>query len=378
MKLWGCLDNGWDRDSFVARVTENASMNTEARAQHVLLGSPADGEEFALHLLRPADGAAGSASGVPTSMLDPSMCALGEGDVLRIRPRERDVQVLFRRQSQHNFFVPTTRCNVACAMCSQPFVGDDPRMFDDLMSAVPLLDPSVECLGISGGEPTLLGPRLVRLVGALRAQLPNTLFDILSNAVLLRYFRFAADLADAGLPHLRIGVPIHSDLPAEHDRIAGRNGAFDHTVLGLLNLQRCKVPVEIRVVVQRANVERLVALARFISANLCFASHVAFMGLECAGRAVARWNDVWIDPAEFRPALRQAVDVLARVGMNVSIYNLPLCALDQAAWPYARQSISDWKNEFPAECASCDVRSRCAGFFATNAPRHRMFGPQRA
>jgi hypothetical protein len=36
-----------------------------------------------------------------------------------------------------------------------------------------------------------------------------------------------------------------------------------------------------------------------------------------------------------------------------------------------RQSISDWKNGFVAECDKCDEKPQCSGFFTTGRPLSR-------
>jgi hypothetical protein len=51
--------------------------------------------------------------------------------------------------------------------------------------------------------------------------------------------------------------------------------------------------------------------------------------------------------------------------MNVSIFNTPLCLLHEQCHPFARQSISDWKNEFVPQCGDCSKRTSCAGFFTS-------------
>jgi His-Xaa-Ser repeat-associated downstream radical SAM protein len=365
MKLFGHIDETWDASSFVARVTCRPDLPKAVRANHALLFSPGCDEHGFASLLTfdrataraPTDGSA------RLIHLEPHLNYLGEGDVIRVKPRAREVQVLYRRQSRHNCLIPTTKCNASCQMCSQPFTGHDPEHLLDLMDAVPLLDPATATLGISGGEPTLLGRKLVDLVRRIRVFLPRTSLEILSNAILFRYFRFAQDIAQAGLPGLVIGVPIHADLPELHDRIAGRKGAFDATMVGLLNLQRVGVQVELRVILQKPVLHRLTALGEFIARNLCFANHVAFMGLEYAGRATSTWDALWTDPAEFRDVLAATVKRLDQLHMNVSVYNLPLCVLDPSLWTFACQSISEWKNEFPEQCNACPARPRCCGLF---------------
>lgn len=93
------------------------------------------------------------------------------------------------------------------------------------------------------------------------------------------------------------------------------------------------------------------------------------MGLENTGFAIANEAQLWIDPIDFRAALADAVDVLVAAEVNVSVYNLQRCVLAPSVWPYAVQSISDWKNAFVSECEPCIEKSRCAGFFSSGRPR---------
>ena len=61
---------------------------------------------------------------------------------------------------------------------------------------------------------------------------------------------------------------------------------------------------------------------------------------------------------------------LSRREMNVSIYNHQLCVIPSEVWPFARKSISDWKNEYLDVCDECAVKQRCGGFFSS-AKIHR-------
>jgi hypothetical protein len=118
-------------------------------------------------------------------------------------------------------------------------------------------------------------------------------------------------------------------------------------------------------------IPRLRQLAAFIYRRLPFVGHVALMGLEPMGFAKSNRERLWIDPADYLEELDDALFFLAHRGINVSIYNLPLCILPRRMWPYARQSISAWKNAYPAECEPCEVKEHCAGFFASAGPTWR-------
>ncbi len=166
-----------------------------------------------------------------------------------------------------------------------------------------------------------------------------------------------------------IGVPLYSDIAWRHDHVVQARGAFDQTIRGLINLARCHVPIEIRIVLHRLTIPRLVALCQFITRNLPFASHIALMGYEPIGFGKANLQALWMDPADYQPELEQAIDILSAHGLNASIYNHQLCILRESLWPFAKQSISDWKNIFLPACSTCMRQAECGGFFhsATNA-----------
>ena len=111
--------------------------------------------------------------------------------------------------------------------------------------------------------------------------------------------------------------------------------------------------------------ERLPKLAEFITRNLLFVDHVALMGLEMTGFTKANINDLWIDPIDYQAQLEEAVEILARAGVRVSVYNHQLCLTPKSIWHHAKKSISDWKNVYMPECDGSDMRAECGGFFGS-------------
>lgn len=293
------------------------------------------------------------------------------GDVVALNPGGY-IRTLYRVASPHNAIFTTDRCNSYCLMCSQPpkSVDDSDRIAEHLR-LIELMSPTTREIGITGGEPTLLKDDLLRIIERCKERLPDTALHILSNGRLFYYGSFARRLAAISHPNLMIGVPLYSDLPDEHDFVVQSRGAFDETLVGLCNLARFGVPVEIRVVVHRHTYARLPELAEFIYRNLPFASHVALMGLELMGFAVSNARDLWIDPYNYQRELRRATEFLARRGMNVSIYNHQLCVIPRELWSFCAKSISDWKNDYLPECSTCFVRESCGGFFSSSLKRIR-------
>jgi len=164
-------------------------------------------------------------------------------------------------------------------------------------------------------------------------------------------------------------IPVYASVDAIHDYIVQAKGAFDETVLGILKLKDRGQCVEIRIVLHTITAPIIAETCRWIARNLPFVDHVALMGLENTGFAIANDAMLWIDPMDYRDELARAVDLLAAVGVNVSVYNLPRCVLSRSVWPHALQSISDWKNGFVEECDRCCERKTCSGFFTTGRPR---------
>lgn len=288
------------------------------------------------------------------------------GDVVRFSPGARYVQNLYRRRAHTNALFITERCNNWCLMCSQPPRNvDDTWRIPELFQTVDLIDQTLGWLGITGGEPTLIGERLKELLVHCRQQLPATGVHVLTNGRRFSDRTFAARFSGA---HDRLvwAVPLYGDTAAGHDYVVQAHGAFADTVRGLYGLHQAGQTIEIRVVLQRPTAERLTQLGDFIFRSFPFVSHVAFMGLEPTGFALANRNALWIDPADYIEVLSDVVMQLHDVGMSVSIYNLPLCVLPTSLWSFSRRSISEWKQQHLPVCEPCVIRERCGGFFASH------------
>jgi His-Xaa-Ser system radical SAM maturase HxsC len=302
--------------------------------------------------------------GAPTIILEDEFSYLRHGDVIRASVEDMRVRTLYRKESSQNHFLVTERCDNYCLMCSQPPKNqNDDWVIEEILETLPLIDKSTKELGFTGGEPTLLGDRFLDVLRQCKSVLPETGIHVLSNGRSFSNYDFAKAWAAVEHPDLMVGIPIYADVSTVHDYVVQADGAFDETIRGILNLKRFGQRVEIRVVLHQQTIPHLPRLAHFIARNLLFVDHVALMGLEIMGFTRANLDSLWIEPSDYQTQLRQAVETLDSSGIRVSIYNLPLCLLDKSIWPFAMQSISDWKNEFLPQCNECDVRPQCAGFF---------------
>ncbi|MGO4220782.1 His-Xaa-Ser system radical SAM maturase HxsC [Lysobacter sp. TAF61] len=274
----------------------------------------------------------------------------------------------YRRGDNGNVLFATERCNSFCLMCSQPprQIEDDWRI-EQLCALAELVDKDEPSIAISGGEPTLLGEGLPRIVERCADSLPHTHVHVLSNGRLFGEGVYAQSFR-ALHPSLTWGIPLYGDHHRLHDYVVQSQGAFAQTIRGLYALHAAGQRIEIRVVLVKPTVERLLDLARYMYRNLPFVEHVAFMGIEPIGFAKANHPALWIDPADMASSLADAVEFLTRRGLSVSIYNLPLCALPESLWQFARRSISNWKQDYLPACANCGVKDQCGGFFGWVTP----------
>lgn len=299
--------------------------------------------------------------------LPPSLSYLSEGDIIRVNFQAGQIRVLYRKQSPHNSLFFTERCNSRCIMCSQPprDINDD-YLIDEILAMIPLISPETKEIGITGGEPTLLGSSFLEVLQSLKTHLPKTSVHVLTNGRLFQDASLARAVAKIDHPDIMLGIPLYADVAWKHDFIVQSPGAFEQTVAGLDNLGRAGVPVEIRFVIHKQSAERMVQTARFIARHFPFARQVALMGLEMMGFAKSNVNALWIEPREYADNLKRAVAELQFGKIPTLIYNHQLCLLPSELWPFTCKSISDWKNIYVDECEKCDVRDSCGGFFASS------------
>lgn len=162
------------------------------------------------------------------------------------------------------------------------------------------------------------------------------------------------------------GIPFHSDYCGDHDLIAGSKGAFNETIRGIYNLSEEECCIELRIVINKLNYQRLPQMADYIFKNLTFVSWVALMAMEDTGYAMKNDKTIWIEPIEYVTYLSKAVEILDQWRIPVSIYNVPLCLLPKSHRKFSAQSISDWKTKYIDECNNCLVKDKCCGLFATS------------
>jgi len=171
--------------------------------------------------------------------------------------------------------------------------------------------------------------------------------------------------------HVVWAIPLYGEISRIHDYVVQSDGAFVETMNGLHNLAERGHRIEVRTVLHAQTLPRIERLAQFIYRNLPFVEHVTLMGLEPMGLARSNMPLLEINPAELSVQIASAISFLHQAGMHVSVYNIPLCTLEPGLRPFARKSISDWKNEYASACGACAVKEECCGFFRSTSTKWR-------
>jgi His-Xaa-Ser system radical SAM maturase HxsC len=258
-------------------------------------------------------------------------------------------------------------------MCCQPPIDNDDidELFEHNVQIIKRAPKNIPVVGISGGEPTLLGNRLIELIKIIRQELPDSDIHLLTNGRSFKDSDYAKAVAKAAEGKLFVGIPLHSDYYKDHDIIAGAKEAYNETIAGLFNIAAFGVAIELRIVINALNFMRLPQMAEFIHKNLPFVAWTAFMGMEHIGHAVSNERNIWVEPIDYASYLADAVTILAQWRMDVAVYNIPLCLLPQHIHQFAKKSISDWKTKYLPLCDNCSIKSECCGLFATSQKQYK-------
>ena len=283
------------------------------------------------------------------------------GDVVCIDPSRRTAERLIRANSPHNTFLITEQCDQLCVMCSQPPKKRHDNRFDEYRDAIRLA-PVGAVIGLSGGEPTLHKQALFALLAEAKEDRPDLYFHILSNG---QHFE-ASDLPDirSSSANCLWGIPLYGPEPEIHDAIVAKQGAYDRLMESMAHCLSGGMRIELRTVLLRDNFKALPSLARLVADHFGFVSQWSIMQLENIGFAKQRFDTLYVDHGrEFGP-VAEAIDVAALFGVDVALFNMPLCSIPAAYRSYAANSISDWKRKYAADCADCVEQPNCPGFFA--------------
>ena len=260
----------------------------------------------------------------------------------------------------------TEACNSNCIMCP---MTEESRMHaetisdEELDEVISILNPELEHIDITGGEPFLGWDKLKRLLCSINEKCPYTSVLILTNGRALCIPQIQESIKPLLSRRYCFAIPIHSYNSNRHDAISRTRGSFNQTINGLKFLSDQHALIEIRVVIHRLNMNFFREISNMLC-NLKISIHIVnLIGMEMHGCAYTNRNHLWIDYKSLFLSVADGVLALINHGVDVGIYGIPLCQLPIWARPLAKRAISDWKVRYAPECVSCEEYDSCGGMF---------------
>ena len=269
--------------------------------------------------------------------------------------------------SNDNYLFVTGRCNSNCIMCPSPEwarMHSPMANIDDKIEFIRYIPSDLGHLTITGGEPFLAGEELFKLLRILRDGFKATEFLFLTNGRIFALEKYANLLLETKPLNMLMAIPLHGSCATLHDQITRTSGSFDQTVCGIENLLARGVPIELRLVVSRLNASDFSHMTDFILAKFKGIMYVSIIAMEMTGTARANRDAVWIPYGEAFRAVRVSIQKLLMGGIDVKLYNFPLCTVDRGYWTLCEKSIAPSKVQFDNKCQSCSYRKACGGVFA--------------
>lgn len=219
----------------------------------------------------------------------------------------------------------TMACNERCPFCNVPvedYPSPTPAEDETMRELDEFVRSGERTLTISGGEPTLLRKRLLRVIAEARGRgVPHV--ELQTNAVLVTP-ALAGELAAAGLTSAFVSLLSH--LPAQHDALAGLPGAFAPCLAGIDALLDAGVRVTLNPVVARSTQALLPDYIRFVLERLPRVRSVSLSAVQPHGRA-AHDPTLLPDYDVLAPMVREARGLAEARGLELlnPYCGLPAC-----------------------------------------------------
>ena len=273
----------------------------------------------------------------------------------------------FNSQSIDNAILITNQCNSNCVMCPTPeSIRQRQTSYtaDKLIEIIRHFPKDAPHITITGGEPFLLKKDIFCVLNYLKTNLDCSEYLLLTNGRAFCSKEYTRLFEQNTPTDIILGIPVHGHNSEIHDSITQAKGSFSQTISGIKNLISIKANIEIRIVVSKLNADYLEFISDLIISELRGIKCVKIIGLEMTGNAAKNKDAVWIDyPSAFNKS-KCCIDKLINAGVDVGIYNFPLCSVDKKYWSICEKSISDYKIRYTDGCKSCKVKDACGGIFS--------------
>ena len=122
--------------------------------------------------------------------------------------------------------------------------------------------------------------------------------------------------------------------------------------------------MEIRIVVNKMNITDIENIASLIINELQSILYVSIIAMEMTGSAYLNREKIWISYKAAATGIQKAIVMFMQRGIDVRLYNFPMCTVDKKFRMLCEKSISSSKVRYCEKCNMCKMRKSCGGVFA--------------
>ena len=260
----------------------------------------------------------------------------------------------------------TEKCNSNCIMCPMSIHARQRGNSIDneyLINFEDIPYDDTAHFTITGGEPFLEYQKTIYAMSQINQKYPNAEILVLTNGRALAIDKIFELIKPEITDRYCFAVPIHASSYVLHDRITNSAGSFNQTIRGLMNLSESEARIEIRIVGNKLNIHDIVKTYKML-ATACFrVDLINLIAMEMTGCAAANRKALWVDYGELALKAEKGIQFAMMHGIDVGLYNFPLCTIPERLWPLAKTSINPSKIRFYEVCNTCAVREACGGLF---------------
>lgn len=265
----------------------------------------------------------------------------------------------------------TEACNSNCVMC--PMSRDSRKrglsMAEDQWVKISEMIPAdTRHITITGGEPFLESEKLFSAMKTINETFPRSEVLVLTNGRAFALPSIKQKVEQLITDQYCFAIPVHAPTALLHDLITQSPGSFDQTMAALRFLSKTQARIEIRIVAHKLNLDLLEDTFKMIADTCARVTVINLIGMEMTGCAAANRNDLWVDYQTVCGKAEEGIRYAVLHGIDVGLYNFPLCTVPTKFWPMVKSSISPNKVRYDGKCKTCNERNACGGmFYSTHA-----------
>ena len=260
----------------------------------------------------------------------------------------------------------TEKCNSNCIMCPMSLASRKRGLSisrDEWPDIVAQIPSDVMHITITGGEPFLEYTYLLPVMDQINKRFPFAEVLVLTNGRALSVQKLFDQVSPLITDQYCFAIPIHASNSELHDRITQTPGSFRQAIKGIRNLSAIGARIEVRIVGHQQNQVDLNNAFRMLVDTGTKIQVINLIAMEMMGCAAANRDALWVDYDKLAGSAEEGIRYAMLHGVDVGLYNFPLCALPNHLWPLARLSITPSKIRFYDECKDCREYHACGGLF---------------